>query len=139
MNLDLLPILTSWTERTLYILRLEKRKLDVDDTKALDASLDGKAIQASNEKLHSEIEFLLRGRFVDMGAGRKSSKIETRDGNARKLKLRRPKKWYSRAFWGRINDLQGVFGFKLMEAAIRSVKDPLEERVISGTLGKPRL
>jgi hypothetical protein len=139
MNLETFKVLTDWTARTEYILRLEKRKLDVDDTHELDNSLDSKVERAGNDMLKSEIGFLVRGRFVDMGAGRKSSKIETRDGNARLLKVRKPKKWYSRAFWGRINDLQGVLGFKLMEAAIRSVKDPLEDRPVRGTLGRPKL
>lgn len=140
MNLETLKVLTRWFDRTEYILRLEKRKLKVDDTNELDKSLNTEVHQRANDLLVGELEFLVRGRFVDMGAGRKRKVLESRDGNGDllKVKKRKPKKWYSRAFYGRINDLQGVLGYKLMESAIDSVKDPLEQRS-TGNVGRPRL
>lgn len=129
MNLETLKLLTSWTKRTDYILRLERNKLGIGDSGELDRSQKANVRQLSDTMLQSQLEFLVRGRFVDMGAGRRASKIESREGNARLLrgKTRRPKKWYSRVFWGRINSLQGALGFKMMEDAIRAVKKPLED------------
>ena len=130
MNLPLLKLLTDWTARTELVLRLQKKRLGVDDTNELDKSLSGRVRQQADAMLESELAFLVRGRMVDMGAGR-ARKIESRDTNAQliqgKSNTRKPKKWYSRAFYGRINDLQGIIGFQLMESAIRAVKDPLEE------------
>lgn len=139
MNLETLQVLTDWFTRTELVLRREKNRLKVDDTKDLDQSLRNQVHQKSNSILEGELEFLVRGRFVDMGAGRKR-KIETREGNASLLKLkpRKPKKWYSRAFWGRLNDLQGILGYKLMEASIDSIKDPIEQRS-TGNVGNPKL
>jgi len=131
MNLDLIKLLTRWTERTDYILRLERKKLNVNSSGALDKSQEYKVRQISDALLESQIEFLVRGRFVDMGAGGRARKLETREGNARLVgaKGRKPKKWYSRAYWGRINDLQGAIGFKLMEDAVNSVKNQLDDKV----------
>ena len=128
MNLPLLKLLTDWTRRTELVLRLQKKRLGVDDTNELDKSLSGKVRQQADAMLESELAFLVRGRMVDMGAGR-ARKIESRATNAELLtaKTRKPKKWYSRAYYGRINDLQGIIGYQLMESAIRAVKDPLEE------------
>jgi hypothetical protein len=143
MNLETLQVLTRWFERTEYILRLEKKKFDVDDTLQLDQSMFNEVRQKANDLLEGELEFLVRGRFVDMGAGRKAKVLESRETNGqllnkKKRKIRKPKKWYSKAFYGRLNDLQGVLGFKLMEAAIDSVKNPMELRS-TGTIGRPRL
>ncbi|PRY90564.1 hypothetical protein [Mongoliibacter ruber] len=143
MNLEIHKILTRWTERTSFLMKMEQKRLEIGDTNALNQSQAERVLQKSETLLESELEFLVRGRMVDMGAGRGSRKIETRDGNGRlvrgKNKPRKPKKWYSRIYWGRINALQGVLGFKLMESSIRSVKDVLEERPGMGTIGRPRL
>lgn len=132
MNLDLLKTLTRWTERTDFVLRRSRQQLQVKQSGELDRSQQYKVHQISDALLESQMSFLVRGRFVDMGAGRPSTKIETREGNrlllqSRSTKARVPKKWYSRAYWGRLNDLQGVIGYRLMETAVRSVKDNLED------------
>jgi hypothetical protein len=130
MNPETLDILTRWTERTNFLLRRQREVLGVNNDGPLSKSQKYKVRQLSDSMLESQTEFLVRGRFVDMGAGRRSTKIETRDGNARLLKgkVRRPKKWYSKTFWGRLNDLQGVLGYKLMEDAINSVKNQLDDK-----------
>lgn len=140
MNLETLSVLTNWFKRTELILKREKTRMGIDDTKKLDRSMSHQVHQRANDLLEGQLEFLVRGRFVDMGVGRGSNKIETREGNARLLggKRRKARKWYSRAFWGRLNDLQGILGYKLMESAIDSVKNPLEERS-TGSVGRPRL
>ena len=140
MNLRTLHVLTDWFKRTELVLRREKTRLKVDDTNELDKSLAHKVHQRANDLLEGELEFLVRGRFSDMGAGRASRKIETREGNRSLIegKTRKPKKWYSRTFWGRLNDLQGILGYRLMESAIDAVKDPIEQRS-RGNVGRPKL
>jgi hypothetical protein len=139
MNLETLKVFTDWFARTELVLRREKTRLKVDDTTVLDSSLSHQVHQRANSLLQGELEFLVRGRFVDMGAGRKR-KIETREGNLTLLtgRPRKPKKWYSRAFWGRLNDLQGILGYKLMEEAVDSIKDPIEMRS-TGNVGNPKI
>lgn len=138
MNLEILQILTKWFARTEMVLRIEKRKLRVDKTYALERSLSSEIRQKTNEILEGELNFLIRGRFVDMGAGKKANKLESRDGNGRllKVKARKPKVWYSKAWYGRINDLQGVLGYKMMESAIDSVKPPKTEFSNALIIGK---
>jgi len=121
-------LLQKWTEKTIYTLRYEKWKLNVDDTFALDKSLKGRAAVAGQNKLVATIEFLVRGRFQDMGAGRKRN-IESVAGNREMItrKGRVPKKWYSPAFYGRINSLQGAIGFKFMEEGVRAAIPPFDE------------
>jgi hypothetical protein len=130
MNSETLDILTRWTERTNFLLRRQREVLGVNNDGPLSKSQKYKVRQLSDSMLESQTEFLVRGRFVDMGAGRRSTKIETRDGNGRLLKgkVRRPKKWYSKTFWGRLNDLQGALGYRLMEDAINSVKNQLDDK-----------
>jgi hypothetical protein len=129
MDLDILNLVQKWTVRTDKVLRLARRKYRVNNTGALEKSADYSVKKESEDLLITEIEFLQRGRFVDMGVGGRSKKIESREGNAQllRVKKRRPKKWYSKTYWGRINDLQGVLGFKLMESAIQYVKEPYEK------------
>ena len=141
INLETLDTLTSWMKRTELIFHREITRLRIGETTQLDKSIDQEVKQKSQTMLEGAFEFLMRGRFVDMGAGRGARKLETREGNRQLLqkgKGRRPKKWYSRAFWGRLNDLQGIMGYRMMEAAIDSVKDPIEFRA-KGNIGKAKL
>jgi hypothetical protein len=80
--------------------------------------------------IEANFSFLKEGRFVDMGAGR-GSKIESQKGNreiitGKARKTRKPKKWYSRPFYGRLYALQGVMGANISEQAISAVLDPLK-------------
>lgn len=127
--------------RTEVIFHREITRLKIGETTQLDKSIEQEVQRKSAAMLEGAFEFLLRGRFVDMGAGKGATKLETREGNRQLLskgKTRRPKKWYSRAFWGRLNDLQGVLGYKLMESSIDSVKLPFMSRS-TGTIGRPKL
>jgi hypothetical protein len=141
MNLETLEVLTQWMKRTEVIFHRELTRLRIGETTQLQKSITQELQQKSDSMLEGAFEFLMRGRFVDMGAGRGSRKLETREGNRmllQKGKGRRPKKWYSRAFWGRLNDLQGIMGYRMMEACIDSVKDPIEFRA-KGNIGRPKL
>lgn len=115
-------IFRRWLDNTVKILEQERAKLKVEDKKGLKDSLRGKVIQMAANELGGQIYFLTRGRFVDMGAGRKKS--ITRFGEDPK-KMRKPKKWYSRPFYGRLNDLQGALGIRLMEQGIEAIRKGL--------------
>jgi hypothetical protein len=112
------------------VLNRERKRLKVGESGKLDRSFQTRVLSLSQDTFQSQMDFLLRGRFVDMGVGR-GRKIESRQTNRELLsptKARKPKKWFSRAYYGRLNDLQGVLGYQLIEASIRSVKDNLEGR-----------
>ena len=119
-------IFSKWLERTTQVLNSEIDRLDVKQSKALKKSLESRLFRLSADVIGGEISFLIRGRFVDMGAGRKrkvDAFSERPELGRRKMKGRKPKKWYSPAFYGRINDLQGALGFQLMEQALIDIKD----------------
>jgi hypothetical protein len=141
MNLETLKTLTDWSRRTALVLDREIVRWKLQDTRDLQQSLKERVDQKTESLLVAQLQFLVRGRFQDMGAGRGSKRnFESRDGNRELLggSKRKAKRWYSRAFWGRINDLQGVLGYRLMESAINSVKEPLEWRS-TGNVGRPML
>lgn len=129
MNSEVLKIVTEWFARTELVLKRRLIQERIGDTGALADSLRNEVHRRSGDLIAGEIEFLVRGRMVDMGAGRGSSnKIESRQTNRRATGggRRRAKKWYSRAFWGRINDLQGILGYQLMEEALEAASAPLK-------------
>lgn len=140
MNLEVSDIFINWMARTELIFNREMDRLNIGESRELRQSLKHQVMERSKAILEGEIYFLVRGRFVDMGAGRGSRVIETREGNSRLLagSRRRPKKWYSRAFYGRLNDLQGVLGYRMMESAVNSIKDPMKA-LSSGNIGRPKL
>ena len=127
MNSEIFRTLTRWTARTEMLLNLELDKKNIGESHQLRRSLKSRTFAKSNAVFEAQIDFLIRGRFVDMGVGR-PRKIESRDTNAELIPGgRKPKKWYSRTFWGRLNDLQGVLGYRMMESAIQAIKEPLKE------------
>jgi hypothetical protein len=87
-------------------------------------SLRSKVYQIAGESIGADLSFLLRGRFVDMGAGR--LKIESTNSNRDILASRKPKKWYSRTFFGRLHALNGMVGANISEQAIKAVIEPLK-------------
>jgi hypothetical protein len=131
MNTEILDLLTRWTERTQMILEREIDRFGIGDTGALKDSLESQVRAKSEAILESELQFLVRGRFRDMGVGRgsRAGRIETRAGNRARASTsggRKPARWYSRAFWARLNDLQGAIGYQLMESSIQVIKGQLD-------------
>lgn len=106
-----------WNRATRRVLDREIMRKDVKDTEALQKSLEG-TTAANGDKIIVEIGFLLRGRFVDMGVGNGRG-METRESNTKAL---REKRWYSPAWYGRLNTLQGVVGIKVMEEVVDTFK-----------------
>jgi len=130
MENQIYQILTRWTERTEMVLTRERKMLKVGDTGALDNSFKTRVLKLSQTTFESHLDFLIRGRFVDMGVGRER-KIESRESNRKLLspqKSRKPKKWFSRAYYGSLNDLQGVIGYQLIESSIQAVKENLDDK-----------
>tara|TARA_R110002074_G_scaffold16756_2_gene55773 strand:+ start:22 stop:417 length:396 start_codon:yes stop_codon:yes gene_type:complete len=128
MENEIFQILTRWADRTEMVLNRERDRLKIGKTGDLDKSFKTRVFKQSQTTFEAQMDFLIRGRFVDMGVGRER-KIESQESNRDLLspkKARKPKKWFSRAYYGRLNDLQGVLGYQLIEASIRSVKDGLE-------------
>lgn len=109
-----------WLEKTIRVLKQEAERLGVKDTEALLDSLRYQVITTAAGRLGAEIFFLTRGRFVDMGAGRRAK--AARLTKRKQLKKRKAKRWYSPAFYARLNDLQGALGISLTEQCIDLVK-----------------
>ncbi|MCJ8334931.1 MAG: hypothetical protein MJH10_11870 [Epibacterium sp.] len=121
-----------WLRRTVAIMEGRIRDMGIGDTDDLRDSLAHEMRRLSTGYLEGEISFLERGRFVDMGSGRGYSfgKSHRTDLHAqgREAKGRKPKKWYGRVFYGRLNDLQGAVGLKLMDAVTEGFRGISDER-----------
>lgn len=117
-----------WLSKTMSILEYELTKRGIGITDDLRQSLQDEVTQLADGYVRGEVSFLTRGRMVDMGAGRGYSAGGKRIGTklTRGQKRRKPNQWYSRAMYGRLNDLMGAVGFTIMEEAIDSIKRPLK-------------
>ncbi len=111
-------IVAEWNRRTLRLLKYERGRKNVGDTGELDKTMRERTYSQGN-KVVAETAMLVRGRFVDGGYG-KGQNI----GRGASFSRRVPKKWYSPTFYGRLNDLQGVVGYNLMEQTMNAVKNP---------------
>jgi hypothetical protein len=107
-------IVQRWLKRTEEVLALEIERKRVKDTRALKQSVSTN-FSEEGYMLRAQILFLTHGRFVDMGAGRRA-KVQA-------LSKRKPKKWYSPAFYGRLNMLQGALGLQMMEETMSALKE----------------
>lgn len=132
INQENFEVVRRWSERTKRVLLYELGKHKIGISKDLEKSLEEKVFTSGTDII-SQLSFLTRGRFVDMGAGRRP-KLEARSAKLGPYrskfegsrKGRKPKKWYTRALYGRLNDLQGVLGYKMMEQAIEAIKENIE-------------
>lgn len=87
-----------------FVVELElKKKLHekgIEFTGDLEKSLSYKVFTASGGNSgRYQLSFLEYGRMVDMGKGR-ISKFETIKSNTRRLKKRKPEKWYAKTVYG---------------------------------------
>ncbi|REE01106.1 hypothetical protein [Marinoscillum furvescens] len=79
--------------------------------------------------LEGEFTMLTYGRYVDMGVGRgKSLGMSTRGSLDldKGRKARKPKKWYSKTFYGRLYDLYGAIGYQISQEVLSGIKEPLK-------------
>lgn len=123
---DVLQLTQSWADKTKQVLESQLRQKGIGITEELFNSLSFRVFQQAGDIIQFDLSFMQRGRFRDMGAGRER-KVETMETNRKIAGGRKPAKWYSRPFYGRLNALQGAVGFKVMEQAIDSVIQPLQD------------
>jgi hypothetical protein len=120
-----LLLTTDWAKRTEAILKDQIKKQGIGVTDALYNSIKSKVFEKADLLIEAQFNFLKEGRFVDMGAGR--GKMESQAGNKALLTGgkanggRKPKKWYSRPFYGRLYALNGIIGAAISEQAVKSV------------------
>lgn len=121
-------LMDRWVAKTTAIMKEEMQKKGIGITDDLAKSLSSEVTALADGYIQGEFSFLVRGRFVDMGAGNGYKNALSRDSGSikRGRKLRKPKKWYSRVFYGRLSDLRGAVGYKIMEEAIGAVTKPLK-------------
>lgn len=125
---DVEQFFSNWLKHNEEIFRDEIKDKAIGDKNELARSFNHELKRLGEGFLEGGHFFLTRGRFVDMGVGRghgrgaltSSSRSE---GWSRGRKGRKPKKWYSPAFYGRLNDLMGATGARISEQAIRNIKE----------------
>lgn len=127
-------ILEEWTKRTtdLFLQEIHRKKVGYYKGKSFSDEELRKSVSSNIHALgkgYLVAEFLFpdKGRFVDMGVGRGKKIGKSVEKVTAALATRKPKVWYSRALYGRVNDLQGVIGLKMMENAMAQLKNALEK------------
>ncbi len=122
---------SDWMRRNDEVLKKELRKLKVGITDELYQVIRSTMHQKASAMLQVDLNFFTYGRFRDMGAGRKA-KIESSENKKELYKAKNPKggrkpaKWYSRPFYGRLHALNGVLSAKIIEQSIQAVTGPLK-------------
>ena len=117
-----------WLKVSKQRLLMELRAKKVGDTDQLYRQLSTESKWAGTTII-GELTMLVRGRFVDMGVGRgHSTKGSTRGifDLASGRGGRKPKRWYSRTWYGRLHSLHGAIGYKMMEQAIDTIKSGIK-------------
>ena len=111
---------TGWAE---IVLKLWKRKImDMEvwhSGQLFDSLVHHVITQANGNVAMIEFFFLMYGRFQDMGVGREVFK-----GNSGDLGFtpkRKRKMWYSKVFWGSVQDLARIVAEKYGKDAARSI------------------
>lgn len=120
-------IATRWTRINERIFARALNRLGVGITDELKQSIRSEVRKATDQVV-AEHQFLVRGRFRDMGAGR-GTKANSRSRNLAdgRQSKRKPAKWYSRPFYGRLNDLYGVVGAQVSEQIIEKTRQALHQ------------
>lgn len=123
-----------WSKRTNKAMQDEYRRLGIGVTNELYTSIENSTTRTGDTIQLAQM-FRLYGRYVDMGAGPGSptyrvkasvagavAKVESRESNRRRLTeqrtMRKPKKFYSIPYYGRLNALMGLVSGKMQESAL---------------------
>jgi hypothetical protein len=137
---EVLALARDWAKRTDKAEKAEYNRLRIGDSGDLYPTINTTLSQPGAGKVVLEHWFLIYGRFVDMGAGpgaagragapsiaqavatveNKALNRERATGKSAK-KVRRPKKFYSVIFYGRLNALMGVVSGSMQEQAVRII------------------
>lgn len=121
MNKETELFFRKWSAKTMRILEREMRRLDVKDTDELRRGMS-EAVSIEGSRLVAQLKFKLYGRFVDMGAGRPRIEGQNQKRDFLISRGRKPKKWFSAPFYGRLSDLRGGIGYKMTETAIEIIR-----------------
>lgn len=108
MENEIFQILTRWADRTEMVLNRERNRLKIGKTGDLDKSFKTRVFKQSQTTFEAQMDFLIRGRFVDMGVGRER-KIESQESNRDLLspkKARKPKNGLA------VHIMEGLMTFK---------------------------
>ena len=149
---EVYALVADWARRTDQILRDQLKKMGVGVSEELHQAISSKTYELAAAEVGMDLSFLTYGRFRDMGVGRGTrpeardltiggivAKVESQDRNGQLIrrqrgaggrfvkgaagpKGRKPAKWYSRAFYGRLTALSGAISGKTVEQAIRAVQ-----------------
>ncbi|SDK34223.1 hypothetical protein SAMN05421823_102504 [Catalinimonas alkaloidigena] len=121
-----LQLVEDWAHRTDQLLHDSLRRRNIGVSEALYASLFMQVTARAGGMIGVDLSFLLRGRFVDIGAGR-ARKLHSQNHyrQAYGKTGRRPKKWYSRPFYGRLHALNNVLMAEITEEALDSITTDL--------------
>lgn len=115
MNPEIPKLATEWTAKTVEALKTSIGKLNIGSTGDLKASISGTA-EISGETVTVRLRMKLKGRFVDMGAGR------SQPANTKRT-ARKAKKFYSKTFYGRLSGLRGAVSFQYVQETRRILKN----------------
>jgi hypothetical protein len=149
---EVYALVADWARRNDRILRDQIKKMGIGVHEELYPSVVSKTYELAAAEVGMDLSFLTHGRFRDMGVGRGTrpgardltiggiiAAVESRDRNGQlirrqrgkggrfvkaeeKRKPRKPAKWYSRAFYGRLTALSGAISGKMVEKAIAAVQ-----------------
>jgi hypothetical protein len=149
---EVYALVADWARRNDRILRDQLKKMGVGVSEELYQAISSKTYELAAAEVGVDLSFLTYGRFRDMGVGRGTrpgardltiggiiAKVESQDRNGQLIrrqrgaggrfqkaaaqpKGRKPAKWYSRAFYGRLAALSGAISGKTVEQAIRAVQ-----------------
>lgn len=149
---EVYALVADWARRNDKILQNQITKLGIGVHDELYPSVVSKTYQLAAAEVGVDLSFLTYGRFRDMGVGRGTrpgardltiggivAAVESQDRNGRLIrrergpggrfkkapeqpKGRKPAKWYSRAFYGRLTALSGAISGKMVEKAIAAVR-----------------
>lgn len=114
MNPEIPKLATEWTAKTVEALKTSINKLNIGSTGDLKSSIIGTA-SISGETVIIRLRMKLKGRFVDMGAGR------SQPANTKRT-ARKAKKFYSKTFYGRLSGLRGAISFQFVQETRRVLK-----------------
>ena len=117
-------ILRRWLEGTEEALLYEIGRKRIGISRELRNTLKAD-ISKLGSLLRSEVAFLDRGRFVDMGVGR-GQKVAQLSQRPKSLRSRRPKPFYSPTVYGRLDMLAGALGIEFSEQFLSSMKENLK-------------
>lgn len=119
--LEVYGIVKEWEQTVHSVLKgsMRNQKPSVGDTGELERSLKTDIVVQGDGFISIELRMRARGRFVDMGVGRgvdisEANNYTERAKSRGAKRKRKPKKWYSVAFFARLNTLQGMLGYKAM-------------------------